>query len=101
MLYPVQCECGRTHQVAAAMAGGRVACPCGRHLVVPSLSKLKGQSGRLAMSAEVRLDDMLQRGMLPQETNCLLCRNPTVAVAYCWTTCEWPQVEHEHGWFHY
>jgi hypothetical protein len=101
MLYAVQCECGQTLEVPATMAGGRVTCECGREMLVPSLSKLKGQSGGSAMSAEIRLDEMLRRGTLPQETKCLLCRQPTDAVAYCWTTCERPQVEQEHGWFHY
>ena len=101
MLYKIRCECGRTQQVPATMAGGRVPCVCGLEVLVPSLSKLKGQTGQSAMSAEIRLDEMLQRGVLPEETNCLLCRKPTTSVAYCWTTCERPQVERAHGWFHY
>jgi len=99
MHYAVQCDCGKTLQVPGAMAGGRVTCACGLEVLVPSLSKLKGQSGDSAMSAEIRLDDMLRRGILPQETTCLMCRKPTDAVSYCWTTCERPQVENELGWF--
>jgi len=101
MLYNVQCECGQTLQVPATMAGGRLSCTCGREILVPSLSKLKGQSGGSAMSAEIRLDDMLRRGVLPEENICLICQKPTTSVAHCWTTCERPQVEREHGWFQY
>src|SRR6478672_689865 len=101
MHYTLQCDCGKTLQVPGAMAGGRVLCACRREVLVPSLSKLKGQSGNSAMSAEIRLDDMLRRGVLPQDATCLTCRKPTTSVVFCWTTCERPQVEREHGWFQY
>jgi hypothetical protein len=50
------------------------------------------------MSAEVRLEQMLQRGLLPQERNCLVCERPTSGLAYCWTSCERARVEQPTGW---
>ena len=101
MTYKVQCECGATQKVEATLAGSRLACPCGREIEVPSLSRLKGQVGRSAMSAEIQIENMLIHGVLPHEKNCLLCKRPTSAVVHCWTTCERPQVKVERSWHDY
>lgn len=96
--YPVQCQCGAVRQVAATLAGSTIECECGRTIAVPSLSRLKEAGGESAMSAEVRIEQMLKRDMLPQETNCLVCESPTKDVAYCWTTCERAKVEQPTDW---
>src|SRR4051794_2642199 len=97
-MYPVSCTCGRVQEVPPTLAGGRVPCACGLELAVPSLSALKASQGQSAMSAEVRIKQMLERRMLPEETQCLLCRTVTSNVCHCWTTCERPRVEQPTGW---
>lgn len=97
-MYPVACECGQVHQVPATMAGSRFPCACGREVSVPSLGRLKASVGQSAVSAEVRIEQMLQRGMLPEETSCLVCRKPTKDVAHAWTVCERATVQQPGGW---
>ena len=97
-MYSIECDCGAVRSVLATDAGSRLPCPCGRELAVPSLSALKASTGQSAMSAEVRVEQMLHRGTLPREANCLLCEKPTTAVAHCWTTCERAVVQQPTGW---
>jgi hypothetical protein len=97
-MHPVQCECGATQDVPATMAGSSVACACGREIRVPSLSALKASAGQSAMSAEVRIEELLRRGELPRETYCLVCKRATKDVSHCWTTCERVEVQPT-GWF--
>jgi hypothetical protein len=97
-MYTVECECGAVRSVLPTDAGSRLPCACGREIVVPSLSALKATAGQSAMSAEVRIEQMLQRGVLPRETNCLVCETPTTAVAHCWTTCERAVVQQPTDW---
>jgi hypothetical protein len=98
MLYPVECTCGKTQQIPATMAGGKVACECGLQVAIPSLSALKARAGELAMSAEVQIESLLQQGKLPSDTKCLTCGVTTNAVCYCWTTCERAKVDQPTGW---
>lgn len=98
MLYPVECTCGRIHDVPTTMAGGKVACGCGLQVPIPSLSALKARAGESAMSAEVQIESLLQRGMLPSETKCLSCGVTTDEVCHCWTTCERAKVDQPSGW---
>jgi hypothetical protein len=86
--YPVRCECGQIHRVAATLAGSRFACPCGREVSVGSLSQLKLAAGEVVLSPDVRIEQMLQLGMLPQEDRCLICRKATLNKAHFWATCE-------------
>jgi hypothetical protein len=88
MTYPVRCECGKVYRVSAAQAGSHYTCPCGRRLIVPSLSRLKTAAGEEVLSPEVRVEQMWQLGLLPQETHCLLCGRATTAVAHFWAVCE-------------
>jgi hypothetical protein len=88
MPYPVRCECGQTHQVEAPQAGSRFPCSCRREVIVPSLSKLKASAGETALTPDVRVQQMLDLGMLPEETRCLGCGKETTGVRYFWATCE-------------
>jgi len=97
-MYAVQCKCGAVRPVSATDAGGRVACACGREVVVPSLSALKASAGQSAMSAEVRIEQLLARGLLPEGTTCLVCRRATNDVAHCWTVCERERQVQAAGW---
>src|SRR5690349_3987580 len=93
MRYPVRCECGTDYRFTAAQAGSRYTCPCGRELAVPSLSQMKMAAGEEVLSPEVRLEQMLQLGMLPQQTRCVCCRTATPGVAHFWAICERAFVE--------
>jgi hypothetical protein len=88
MNYPLRCECGKQHRVAGTLAGSFISCDCGRQLKVPSLSRLKSHVGESALSPEVRLDQMLQLGMLPVETRCGCCGKETPNVVHFWVVCE-------------
>ncbi|HEX3150218.1 MAG TPA: hypothetical protein VHR66_19225 [Gemmataceae bacterium] len=88
MTYPVRCECGHVHHVDATLAGSTLICKCQREVTIPSLSRLKTAAGEKALSPEVRLEQMLNLGMLPREKNCLLCRRPTADVTHFWATLE-------------
>jgi hypothetical protein len=88
MTYPVRCECGKVYRLSAALAGSHYACACGRELIVPSLSELKMAAGEEVLSPAVRLEQMLQLGMLPQETKCLVCGRTTAGVTHFWAICE-------------
>jgi hypothetical protein len=96
--YPVQCDCGQVHRVAATLAGTRLPCRCGREVAVPSLIRLKSAAGQAVLSPEVRLDQMLQLQMLPEETRCLVCDTPTPNTYFFWATCE--RVTVEVAWGH-
>lgn len=98
MPYVVPCECGIHHSVEATTAGSRLPCQCGREITVPSLSKLKQAAGESAGSAEVRIEHLLRKGLLPGETTCVECRVKTSSVWHCWVTCERPKVEQATGW---
>lgn len=98
MTYPVQCECGSVHQVAATQAGDRFACSCGQMVDVPSLSALKARVGQAAMSAEVRIEQLLGQGRLPLESKCVVCHATTKHVRHCWTTFERAKVDQAFGW---
>jgi hypothetical protein len=113
MRYPIRCECGKVYQFTAAQAGSRFGCPCGRKLVVPALSALRASEppvrassahgegrGQSPMSAEIRFERMLASGALPREKDCLICRRPTTAVAYCWARCELSGASREDGILH-
>ena len=88
MTYPLRCACGKVYRVGAAQAGSHYTCPCGRRLVVPSLSRLKMAAGEEVLSPDVRVEQMLQLGMLPHETHCLLCGRATTGVTHVWAVCE-------------
>jgi len=98
MLYPIQCECGAICRVDATQAGSIIHCKCGRQVAIPSLSKLKAMHGESAMSADLRIEQMLERGMLPAETNCLICQSATKDVTYCWMVCERANVQQSTDW---
>jgi len=88
MRYPVRCECGKQYHFTAAQAGNHYSCPCGREMVVPSLSQMKMAAGEEVLSPVVRLEQMVQLGLLPQESRCVFCRRPTAGVAHFWAICE-------------
>jgi hypothetical protein len=88
MKYPIRCGCARVYWFAAAQAGNHYTCPCGRELIVPPLSHLKIAAGQKVLSPEVRLDQMLRLGMLPQESRCMGCGAGTEAVTHFWAVCE-------------
>jgi hypothetical protein len=88
MKYPVRCDCGKVYHFPAAQAGSHYSCPCGRELVVPSLSRLKMAAGEEVLSPAVRIEQLLQMGVLPQETRCAHCGRETTHSRYFWATCE-------------
>jgi hypothetical protein len=88
MTYPVRCECGHVHHIDATLAGSTLVCGCRREVVIPSLSRLKAAAGEKALSPEVRLEQMLSLGMLPQEKTCAICGRPTMDVVFFWATLE-------------
>jgi len=45
-------------------------------------------AGEVVLSPEVRIEQMLQLGMLPQEDRCVICRKATSEKAYFWAACE-------------
>ena len=97
MKYPVRCECGKVYHFSAAQAGNRYTCPCGRELVVPSLTRMRSAAGEQVLSPEVRLEQMLRLGMLPQQTRCVVCRTETMGVTHFWAICERAFVKKDTG----
>jgi hypothetical protein len=93
MTYPVKCECGKTQRVEGTLAGSVLPCPCGQSIQVPSLSQLKSSVGEAALSAEVRIEQMIRLGMLPEEKRCLMCGLYTEDVQHVWTVCERIEVQ--------
>ena len=78
------------------LAGSRLACKCGRQVPVPSLSRLKLAAGEAALSPEVRIDQMLRLGLLPEETACAVCGTPAEGTIHVWATCE--RITVQEGW---
>jgi hypothetical protein len=75
----VTCACGQCLDVGAELAGTFVTCDCGAQVVVPSLSKLRVQSGVGAYESGA-LDTvrrMLASSELPHGTTCALSGEPT------------------------
>jgi hypothetical protein len=85
--YPVVCECGVTHPVAAGAAGSSFPCGCGKTVAVPSLVRLKASVGESGLSADFEIEGLLARGDLPLEPNCVLCdcatRDQLVVAVQC------------------
>jgi hypothetical protein len=75
--YEVRCECGKPHPVTAADAGSSLRCGCGRAVEVPPLHRLRTSAGQTALSADMQLRAMLQRGELPGTDECVRCHRPT------------------------
>jgi hypothetical protein len=59
---------------------------------------MKARAGESAMSAEMQIESLLERGKLPSETKCLSCGVPTNEICHCWTTCERAKVDQPSGW---
>ena len=97
MTYPLKCECGKTHRVDGTLAGSKLACACGREIQIPSLSRLKSSVGEAALSAEVRIEQMIQLGILPEEKRCLICGLYTEDVQHVWAVCERLEVKEPVG----
>jgi hypothetical protein len=79
------------------LAGSRVNCACGKEVVVPALSALKNSVGRSALGIQFRIRDLLDRGVLPRESTCLLCKLPSTNTVHCWATCLRPYVKPRPG----
>jgi hypothetical protein len=97
MSYPVQCDCGQVQRVPGTLAGSLVTCRCGRQVRVPPLSRLKQAVGETVLSPQVRIEQMLRLGLLPEETRCVVCGAPTEGTVRFWATCERVSVQEEWG----
>jgi hypothetical protein len=95
--YAVSCECGRSHRVSAGAAGTRLACACGRQVIVPSLHVLRRQAGEAVLGPELLIEDALRRGELPTSSSCARCGEVTAHCAWVWAECEQAQIK-EPGW---
>jgi hypothetical protein len=78
--YPVKCECGKVHRVTSGLAGGTLACGCGKVVPVPAYSVLRTLVADEFTSPEVELDARSRLGQLPMETRCVLCEVRTEGV---------------------
>lgn len=77
--FVVTCSCGRCLGVGPESAGSSVTCECGARVAVPSLSKLRVQSGVGAYESGAldTIRRMLDRGELPFGTSCARSGEPT------------------------
>jgi hypothetical protein len=90
MSFFVDCECGKSIPVTAAMAGGSATCTCGRARTVPRLSQLRQAAGQGAFdtnSVDV-VRRMVREGRLPADNYCQVCRMPTNDTFVCTVVCE-------------
>lgn len=87
-LYPVVCDCGRTHQVPGTSAGSDLPCGCGRTVDIPSLHKLRSAAGESSTSPELMIEYLLLENRLPDETECVCCGAPTSDAAKFDVVCE-------------
>lgn len=94
--YPVPCECGVVHEVAASAAGTSLACVCGKSVRVPSLAKLKASVGQTAVSADFELARILGTGRLPVEDTCGVCGQKTDNRLQVPVVCEQQELKKEH-----
>jgi hypothetical protein len=76
--YVVTCGCGQCLEVGPSEAGSSVKCDCGAEVAVPSLSRLRTQSGAdpYESGAVDTIRRMLDRGELPAGT-CAVTGRPT------------------------
>jgi hypothetical protein len=86
--YEVRCECGKPHAVTAADAGSSLRCGCDRTVEVPPLHQLRVSAGQTALSADMQLQAMLQRGELPGTDECVRCHRPTSGAVRVVIDCE-------------
>ena len=98
-LYPLNCDCGKRHEVSASQAGSDLKCDCGRTIDVPSLRDLRIAAGEDPRSAELAIMSMLNRGELPQEKECLKCGLPTGEVMNVSVECEKVESPEDTGFF--
>lgn len=100
-LYPVICDCGRTHQVLGTSAGSDLPCGCGRTVGVPSLQRLRVAAGEPPAAAEVMIEALLRAGRLPEESHCLRCETATTDTAHVTVACERIEVKGGSWAFHF
>jgi hypothetical protein len=74
MNFDIPCECGRSHRVSIGLAGTESACPCGRHVKIPSSPRLRELAGLPAYvpDPEFVIRDLHPPGE-PAVRNCLWC----------------------------
>jgi hypothetical protein len=80
----VDCTCGRKVPVGAGQAGSMVACDCGCEIRVPSLSRLREQSGIAPYESGTAdtIQGMVERGELPAGEVCAWLGDQTLDVVY-------------------
>lgn len=91
--YPVKCGCGKVHQCPAGYAGTRFACPCGKAVEVPVLSKLRAAAGEAVLSPDVEIPTLMAARALPLEDDCALCGCATTETLMLLATCERPSIK--------
>lgn len=89
--YPVECECGKVHRCPAGYAGSRFACPCGKTVEVPVLSRLRAAKGQAALSPELEIQTLNTQNALPVERDCCLCGCDTTDTLMLLAICETPE----------
>ncbi len=100
MDFTINCQCGATLRDATADAGGIKRCRCGHENSVPSLSKLRQESGQQAydVSTAEKLRYMFADGDLPPNNVCVQCGCETSDVLQCSVECERPHTKGRGFW---
>ncbi len=97
-VYPVVCDCGRTHPVPGTSAGCDLTCGCGRTFAVPPLQQLRAAAGESPLSADLMIQALLLDGALPEEKDCVACELPTADTGFVDVNCERPEVQRRTTW---
>jgi hypothetical protein len=78
--WAVYCECGSYLSVVGDDLGARIACSCGRRVVVPLLEEFQAQPVLLsASSIERRVERLIAEGQLPVSDTCASCGDNSAA----------------------
>jgi hypothetical protein len=91
--YEITCECGAVIPVAAAAAGTRVVCQCGRENAVGALSELRLGAGEPAYGNAIQaIESALENGRLPEARTCPGCGSPAEKIIVPVVRCAMPQI---------
>jgi len=100
MDFTISCPCGTQLKVTSADAGATKQCRCGRINSVPSLSKLRVNSGQKAYNVDVaeKIRYMRAAGELVTRGTCVYCGAMTDHVLECVVECERPYIKGRGYW---
>lgn len=91
MAFKIDCDCGRTHEVTATMAGTSHLCrACGREMTIPLLSQLRALAGqeRYVTNAAEKVAKLLRDDYVPPGEKCVACGCATKQVLESQVVCE-------------